>query len=378
MNGCNISQFDLCQHSVTLSDSDKALANHQYRSYLLALQQAAGEFEAPKNIYLGGSLALQEPALHFSDGQCQGVYSDLDLFVTAQSLADIPALLPLPQQVEGVMPELERSFHYAPLIKPQTGMHIVTLEDLSLGMANPIVEDIRVNYADYMISGKSKSMARMLVARLCAYCLPYRNTSHAYTNQKENKAERTSMDTIKLVLNGLRLQCYGKMEQAHRISALMPLAEQGIFAGLMDKAAIFEWIRCREQYDSEQALPPLDIAHFIHRAWCAGVNVPLNSPVNKLLEAVATVYFNEVNVLDELALLLLSSCLYKLAPDWEHLHFLEDQLLLFIKNKQHAEIDIELVEQLQQALASHGPAESLLIQLFNRYMQLTTESVVSI
>ncbi|WP_235603130.1 hypothetical protein [Piscirickettsia litoralis] len=108
----------LCKNSITLNNEQRQFAEQIYQPFLLQLSLAAKSLTVSKNIYLGGSLALKEPALFCPHGELKGVHSDLDIFVVAESINHLAALQKLPALVENVSPELERSFHFSPLIPP--------------------------------------------------------------------------------------------------------------------------------------------------------------------------------------------------------------------------------------------------------------------
>ena len=95
--------FDYCKNSTTLTEPQKAFANNRYYTVISALIDAAKTFSTPKNIYIGGSLALQEPALLFKDGKLKDVYSDLDIFVITQSIQDLQELQNLPFMIESCL-----------------------------------------------------------------------------------------------------------------------------------------------------------------------------------------------------------------------------------------------------------------------------------
>ncbi|ALA25800.1 hypothetical protein AVI51_06880 [Piscirickettsia salmonis] len=363
----------LCQNSITLNNQQKQFAEASYQPLLSELQRAAKTFSTKKNIYLGGSLALKEPALFCPQNKLTGMHSDLDIFVVSTSFNDLAQLQQLPRLIANISPELERSFHFSPLIKPLNNIYSISLEDLSVGIDTPIIEEIAIDHAAYQYPPQAKSMAHYFISKLCSYCLPYRNTSHAYSNLDNNQATRHPMDTIKLVLTGLRLQFYGVINNTHGIHSIPALAEQGYFKQIMSKADILRWIFHREQYDPTAHLPEINMPSFILNCWQEKLSLNNAITFEKIIQATEQNYFNKKNILDKLALVLFAGCFCQLSSNEKHStvfnYYLDHYYSLYPKpalnhpKAPHANINT-------------AEREILLIQLYNHYLQSTTNSII--
>ncbi|WP_235603128.1 hypothetical protein [Piscirickettsia litoralis] len=215
-------------------------------------------------------------------------------------------------------------------------------------------------------------MAHYFISKLCSYCLAYRNTSHAYSNLENNQAMRSTMDTIKLVLTGLRLQFYGIVENTHGIHSIPILANQGYFEQIMSEAEIMRWIFHREQYNPAATLPDINILQFILNCWKARLTLDQNITLEQLIAEIASSYFNEQNILDKLAPVLLTGCTYQLSLNTDDYSLFKHYFNQYCQYDSNAKLK-PLTSNIPINKAEH---EQLLIKLYNHYLQSITDSII--
>lgn len=289
--------IDFCSNSLTLNIEQKKYANHKYNKLVSQVYQIASTSLVPMNIYIGGSLALREPSLLFNKGKLIGLHSDIDFFIVVKKPNDIHSVVEIFRSLENIEADIPRSTHIAPLVKIPANLCFPSVDDLLSGLATPVVEKFPINEFVPGIIRNPRTMADLLICRAAISIMPYYLTSHQYSNTEHNKSICSTLDTLKMIFSGLRLQYYGVVADLHSINDIVKISNND-FRDLLGDINILDLIAAREQYDPGNALPQIDLYSFIRKVWIKKLNLDLNVKDSQILAAIHEVFFKFANLID--------------------------------------------------------------------------------
>ena len=251
---------DLCENSIFLNKTQKENINKLLNEYFNELYKIFSKRKIKANIYYSGSLARQEPAILYKNGN-YGLDSDIDfVIVTEKSFNKDSWLMNITDWMNSNFPNFQSSVVLTTK-KKLSQMRSFVGRDLEYSINSPIYSKIgTINYSPRKILPMNY-LEKFVNVLSCYFLHPnmtgelsdsiiYKNIEHFY---------------IKTILEGLRLQFLNEKNLILRYCDLYKYKSHNNIHNLISEKNLISFLKARELRDVF-AIPEFDIIGFISNA----------------------------------------------------------------------------------------------------------------